>query len=341
MSQKGVAAAKSKGKAAKSAAKSDEKAYTAIMTSGLKPVKAAFLEVVAHFTSAMMQRGTVSRKAALYLLAETCERVCGSAIDAHVSLAAVVEKCNDQLGPFGFAIKKVISEADGHLWFCFVNTQADELAKVTAGKAREDWQLHLFKWFFEEAMDSPPGRGVLSREQVVEEFRRKVSATTTKKITQLELETAIDRLIREGWLMEAGVGLKTEADPSPSDRNNLILGPRALAELKEGIRVARGSPEHRCPICREPVVYGHAVEVQAEDGQFLLLLLRLVASASRFLPVPPRLSLYFDRAFRFRLPLQVPPSSAISTTAVSARSQWTRTAMSRASVVKRRSWACR
>lgn len=46
--------------------------------------------------------------------------------------------------PYGFDVRVVRSEADGKLYYCFVNTRDDSCAKASK-PGREDWQWELFR----------------------------------------------------------------------------------------------------------------------------------------------------------------------------------------------------
>jgi Nse1 non-SMC component of SMC5-6 complex len=219
MSQRRKSAGAGSGKGNKAAAAEEKRSYDDLP----KQLFNSFNEVVAHFTTAMMNRGMVSRKACFYLLKETADLVCNPGdpdTRDHLTPTMAIDKANDNLAPFGFAIRKSYSEITGKLYYSFVNLVADDLAKSTAGKARESL-VGFFKWIFEGLMDAPPGAGTVSRAQL-QDFRTKSNLAKPPKA--LEIEQAIDRLLREGWLVEVTTGTKTEDGAVEQERDHLTLG---------------------------------------------------------------------------------------------------------------------
>ena len=174
--------------------------------------------------------------------------LCASGLASHLNVKTALILANRGLGELGLALRKCRCEQTGALFIAAVNELNDDIAAFGAAEARDSWQVQLFLWLFRSLTE-----GIHSQERCaprrdiaaafLDEARtRSASVGGGRMPTLWEADAALDRLIREGWLVEVA-----------SRRDHLSLGVRSLAELRDTIAAA---VEERCPMCREPVVFG-------------------------------------------------------------------------------------
>ena len=118
-----------------------------------------------------------------------------------------------------------------------------------------------------------------ARAQLCADFGAEARVKLAKPPSHADIDAALDRFLREGWLVEAAGAPR-----------RLILGPRAFAELHDTIRLA---VDERCPICAEVVVFGELVTVddrawwQRARAAVLCKVLSHDPPPPPFLPAPP------------------------------------------------------
>jgi Nse1 non-SMC component of SMC5-6 complex len=114
--------------------------------------KDAHAELVTGFISAIMNRGLLSRLGAICIFVRLVrESRNNSYLREITDVRTIVLHANERLGPFGFQIRKTRDESTGNLFFCFVNTVDDDIAKAVKG--HDDWMVGLFTYFFDQTIN--------------------------------------------------------------------------------------------------------------------------------------------------------------------------------------------
>jgi len=220
--------------------------------SSLRP---AYQQLCAAFAQSLLGRGLISRRGAfLQLQRLVAAPGMPAKLNEHVSLKSVMLVANGKLLPLGFTLRRCRDENSGNLYIAFVNRTDDDLAKaaVKSAGARDEWQCALFQHLFRAVTEGAGAgggehAGSVARAQLSADFGAEARAKLAKPPSHADIDAALDRFLREGWLVEAAGAPR-----------RLILGPRAFAELHDTIRLA---VDERCPICQDVVVFGELVTV--------------------------------------------------------------------------------
>ena len=235
-------------------------------------LRSAYERLCASFAQSLLGRGLISRRGAfLQLQRLVAAPGLPSKLNEHVTLKGVMLVANSKLLPLGFTLRRCRDENSGNLYLAFVNRIDDDLAKaaVKSAGARDEWQCALFQHLFRAVTEGAGGgehAGSVARAQLCADFGAEARVKLAKPPSHADIDAALDRFLREGWLVEAAGAPR-----------RLILGPRAFAELHDTIHLA---VDERCPICTEVVVFGELVTV---DDRAWWQRARAAALRSKFL----------------------------------------------------------
>jgi hypothetical protein len=153
---------------------------------------------------------------------------------------------------------------------------------MAAAAARESWATPLFQYIFRALTEGAYASArCAARRALAAGFAAEARGALrlAKVPSPADVEAALDRFLREGWLVEVD-----------ARRDCLALGARALAELRDTLRLAL---DDRCHLCQDVVVYGPVAEYKngAErrlvDGRGAVLC-AAACSPRRATPRPPR-----------------------------------------------------